>query len=139
MQLVTPPPPFETVVGMAASAKDRSWRFLPVAPTTAFWPCWHVQKADLERVLRSPVIERSSIQELRLRADSAPKGIASRRTGVQAIAVISYRARNSLHHPKWKSPAFQNLTLFWFCCNGESNLCERSLSPPFEAADEEPA
>jgi hypothetical protein len=52
MQLVTPPSPFEAVVGMAASAKDRSWPFLPVAPTTAFWPCWHVQKADLERVLR---------------------------------------------------------------------------------------
>jgi hypothetical protein len=93
MQLVTPPPPFETVVGMAASAKDRSWRFLPVAPTTAFWPCWHVQKADLERVLRSPVIERSSIQELRLRAGSRPTRVASRRAGLRAKAALRLRAR----------------------------------------------
>jgi hypothetical protein len=91
MQLVTPPPPFEAVVGMAASAKDRSWRFLPVAPTTAFWPCWHVQKADLERVLRSPVIERSSIQELRLRAESGPAGtgLGKDRRGCQSSHFIA--------------------------------------------------
>ena len=30
----------------------RSWRFLPVEPTTGFSPFSPVQKADLERVLR---------------------------------------------------------------------------------------
>jgi hypothetical protein len=46
------------------------------------------------------VIQRSSSQELRLRADRTPTGAASETTAVRAIAVIPLRARNGLRRPK---------------------------------------
>ena len=44
--------------------------------------------------------KRSSGQQLRLWAESAPTRVASRRTGIRAEADIPSRARNSLHRPQ---------------------------------------
>ena len=54
----------------------------------------------------STVTQRSSIRQLRLRADSARTGAASGTTTVRAVAVIPLRARNSPHRPKRKFLSF---------------------------------
>jgi hypothetical protein len=66
----------------------RCWRNRRLQPKTASGAFRPFTRPILKSRSGSSVIERSSSQELRLRADSAPTGVASGRTGVRAKAAV---------------------------------------------------